>query len=257
MSRVTILGCGPAGLAAAAAVVSSGHRATVLSNTVLPSQQYGCQYLHAPIPGFEDVPHTTVKYSLIGSPEEYRAKVYGGSWQGKVSPEDFIGEHEAWDIRKTYLRMWDRFIFGGKADFYQIPAIADGILPWPVYANRPDLIISTIPAPAMCYRQEHEFHYHTIFANGTTDAIPYPEDAIVCDGTEEHDWYRISRVFGYQTTEWPAYPRDPAQECAVVPKPLVTDCDCYPEIHRIGRYGKWQKSYLVHQAYPEVLELLK
>jgi hypothetical protein len=257
MSRVTILGCGPAGLAAAAAVVSSGHRATIMSSALQPSTLYGCQYLHAPIPGFEDVGHTTVKYSLNGTPEDYRVKVYGGAWHGKVSPEDFIGEHEAWDIRETYRRMWSRFIDGGEVHAYQIPPVDNGVIPDEVFATHPDLIISTIPAPALCYNQEHEFHYHAIFANGTVDEIPYPENAIICDGTDEHDWYRISQVFGYQTTEWPTYPQNPDQECVAVPKPLTTDCNCYPEIARVGRYGLWRKSYLVHQVYPEVMELVR
>jgi hypothetical protein len=256
MSRVTILGCGPAGLAAAAAVVSSGNRATVMSSSARPSTLYGCQYLHAPIPGYERAAHTRVSYSLIGTAGEYRQKVYGSNWTGKVSPEDFIGEHDAWDIRETYLRMWDRLITDEVVHFYRIPLIENGIVPDEVFGSRPDMIISTIPAPALCYKPEHRFKFHDIYANGTTDAVPYPEDSIICDGTGEHDWYRISRVFGYQTTEWPKPPATSASYARVV-KPLETDCDCYPEYKRIGRYGAWRKSYLVHQAFPEVMEMIR
>lgn len=258
MSRVTILGCGPAGLAAAAAVVSSGHRATILSNTDKPSTLHGCQYLHAPIPGYEDVSHTVVSYDLIGTPEQYRRKVYGELWHGQVSPEDFIGEHHAWDIRETYRLMWARLIDGRQAAFQVMPPVTNGRMPDEVYETRPDKIISTIPAPALCYRQ-HEFRAHMIFANGTTEALVYPEDSIICDGTDGNDWYRISRVFGYQTTEWAhTIATPPGSKAAVkVVKPLVGYCDCYPEIGRLGRYGAWRKSYLVHQVYPDAQELFR
>jgi len=256
MSRVTILGCGPAGLAAAAAVVSSGQEAVIVSNTREPSRQYGCQYLHAPIPGYENAPHARVGYWLIGTAEEYRQKVYGDKWQGKVSPEDFIGEHDAWDIRWTYREMWSRLIDGGLAWIHVDEPIADGRIPPCVYDLRSERIISTIPAPALCWKKEHEFRYHAIFANGSTTESPRTDNMIICDGTDQNAWYRISNVFGYKTTEWAKAPIG-TRGGVMVPKPLVTDCDCHPEIHRVGRYGKWQKSYLVHEVYPEVMELVR
>lgn len=255
MSRVTILGCGPAGLASAAAAIRSGHRVTVMSASREPSRLYGCQYLHEPIPGFQGVSTTKVRYVLNGTPEEYRHKVYGDRWTGKVSPEDFIGEHQAWDIRRTYELMWLALIDGCAVHFYQLPeSISNGTIPREVYASNPDIIISTIPAKALCYRKFHRFKGHVIFANGSTTRTMADSDMIICDGTPEHDWYRISNVFGYRTTEWSM--NAPPDTKRVV-KPLETDCDCYPEIKRIGRYGRWQKSYLVHQAYPDVMELLK
>lgn len=251
--RVVILGCGPAGLAAAWAAVQSGREAAIVSNTYEPSRLYGCQYLHAPIPGFEHAPKTIVDYSLIGTPEQYRQKVYGDKWEGRVSPEDFVGAHEAWDIRYTYRKMWTHLIEAGTVAHY-IGEVVNGVIPDLVYQLDPGRIISTIPAPALCFKPDHKFNYHSIYANGSRTAQPMSDNTIICDGTDRNAWYRISNVFGYRTTEWASKPEGPS---ACVPKPLDTDCDCYPEIHRVGRYGAWRKSYLVHEVYPEVTELLK
>jgi hypothetical protein len=264
VSRVLILGCGPAGLAAAAAVVSSGRQAVIVSKTDKPSELYGCQYLHAPIPGYEDVPSVRVSYRLSGTPEEYRTKVYGSLWQGRVSPEDFIGEHQAWDIRETYRRLWTDLIDGGRA-WLSVHEITEGIVSL-IRDIKPDNIISSIPAWNLCY-MGHNFNSHSIWANGSTVAGNLADNSIVCDGTSEHDWYRISNVFGYRTAEWCWRPldREPGNDMpglqqriasVLVQKPLSTECTCHSNILRVGRYGTWSKSYLVHQVYPQVMEAL-
>ena len=254
MSRVVILGCGPAGLAAAQAVVSSGHEAVIISNTDQPSKQFGCQYLHAPIPGYESVERVRVSYRLEGTPEQYRRKVYGSDWIGGVSPEDFIGEHDAWDIRKTYTAMWKTLIFDNAVRLV-VRRVVRGIIP-SVYAMDPDLIVSTIPAQALCSNPLHEFYSHTIWANGSTTAISLSENAVLCDGTPERSWYRISNVFGYRTTEWASQPHISRRTVPVV-KPLWTTCDCHPEVLRAGRYGAWEKKRLIHEVYPAMLEALR
>jgi len=252
---VVVLGCGPAGLAAARAAVQSGREAVIVSNTDRPSRLYGCQYLHAPIPGFDHIRSTFVSYDLIGTPEQYRRKVYGDKWEGRVSPEDFVGAHEAWDIRMTYRKMWTHLIELGTVGLYSGVQIENGVIPDLVYQLDPGRIISTIPAPALCYR-DHKFSYHKIYANGSTAEQTLEDDSVTCDGTDGHAWYRVSRVFGYETIEWASMPKV-AVPVACVLKPLETECDCYPEIYRVGRYGAWRKSYLVHEVYPEIMGLLR
>lgn len=255
MARVVVLGCGPAGLAAAKAVVSSGREAVIISNTDKPTPQYGCQYLHAPVPGYEDAPHVRVSYRLIGTPGQYRAKVYGSEWTGKVSPEDFVGDHDAWDIRETYAWLWKDLIVGQAVGLMK-RRITGGFIPFTASLS-PELIVSTIPAPALCVRPgQHVFHTHTIFANGSTAAQLATDNEVVCDGTRDKPWYRISNVFGYRTTEWAFQPHRSVKAVPVI-KPLWTNCDCHPEVLRAGRYGAWEKKRLVHEVYPAVLEALK
>jgi hypothetical protein len=257
VATVVILGCGPAGLAAAEAAVSSGYKVIIASNTDKPSRIYGCQYLHAPVPGYEHVPHTRVGYWLNGTAEQYRVKVYGEKWKGKVSPEDFVGEHDAWDIRATYEAMWVRLHHEPRSvQFTKIEPIINGEIPDILFRFNPMKIISTIPARALCYNKEHDFTFHNIWAVGSKKKGLEAEDTIICDGTEEHTWYRNACVFGFRTTEW-SRPQPNGNTMATVVKPLMTNCNCNPDIYRIGRYGKWLKSYLVHKAFPDVLGILK
>ena len=257
MGLVAVLGCGPAGLAAALAAIDLGNEVAIISKTSAPSKQFGCQYLHAPIPGYEDAATVRVSYSLTGTPEQYRQKVYGAAWQGKISPEDFLGEHDAWDIRETYGRMWADLIGS-----LRIPIIYNDISPKRISELqnrimhlRPNRVISTVPAPALCVNN-HSFLGHTIFADGSTQANGLAENSIVCDGTRENKWYRISNVFGYRTTEWSRGKMAPKSAVPVL-KPLSTDCDCWPEVLRVGRYGAWAKSVLVHEVYPAVAKALE
>src|SRR4051812_44452720 len=71
------------------------------------SALYGGQYLHQPIPVLTQGDPITVGYTLRGSSDDYRLKVYGPMWSGSVSPEDLEGEHTAWDIRATYDELWE------------------------------------------------------------------------------------------------------------------------------------------------------
>ena len=253
--RAVILGCGPAGLAAATAVVSSGREAVIISNTDKPSRLYGAQYLHAPIPGYENASHVRVSYRLAGTAEQYRRKVYGDAWQGRVSPEDFVGDHDAWDIRETYERMWKDLITEQAAGLI-VTKITGGRIPF-ITSLSPDIIVSTIPAPSLCCNPAHDFGTYSIWANGSTAAEQVASDnEVVCDGTQERPWYRISNVFGYRTTEWASQPHKSVHATPVV-KPLWTNCNCHPYVLRAGRYGAWEKKRLVHEVYPAVMEALK
>jgi len=251
--NVLVLGCGPAGLTATKAALDAGHEVTVVAKGLRPSRLYGCQYLHAPIPGYEDAPFVQVSYELNGTPEQYRRKVYGNSWDGPVSPEDLSTEHMAWDIRDTYVRLW-RDIMDGYAIRREDMTVGYGML-GRLSKFKPDKTVSTIPAFNLCMNYHHSFRSLVIYANGATGPDMSQPNHVLCDGTEANAWYRISNVFGYQTTEWPI--TCPENMGAKVTKPLYTDCTCNPEILRVGRYGAWSKSILVHQVYDQVREALK
>lgn len=268
MSTATIsaavFGVGPSGLAAAQAILNRGGRVTLFSNRTEPSQLYGCQYLHAPIPGHEDVPTATVGYELIGSTEEYRRKVYGHSSSvERVSPEDFAGTHPAWDIRETYKRMWDYVIDNPFVDSELIKAeVTPQWIGDSTYAlkNEFEIIISTIPASHLCHSLHgHKFSSRVVYAAGDSspggpDDSYIPNNTVVCDGTDEHNWYRFARVFDYGTMEWAQRPH---RNAAMVEKPIDNDCNCFPWIIRAGRYGVWAKGILVHQVYQQIDYLMQ
>jgi len=252
--KVTVLGAGPAGLMAAHAAVLEGCDVRIVSNP-RKSRLYGAQYLHAPIPGMTDKPPVTVHYELWGHAEDYRRKVYGAGHRGSVSPEDLAETHQAWDIRQTYDALWSTY------HGYVVPGDVGRLQLLDVVTANSDVVISTVPAPVLCRSvPAHTFHSQTVYAIGDApdqqcpvrQAAPF---SVICNGNREPSWYRNANVFGYTTCEWPM--RAPYADIATVTKPLETNCDCWPTIIRMGRYGRWQKGILSHTAFTMTSRMLQ
>lgn len=260
--RVAILGSGPAGLVAAAAIETQLDAETVIYALGPKSPLYGAQYLHAPIPGFTKGAPIDVKYILEGEALIYRSKVYGYA-DVKTSVETLDEDHQAWDIRQTYDALWEEY------NYLIEPTLVD----WQtvnILNNNFDLIISTIPAPRICRRKDgsHQFKSTDIIAAGSAPDIGITledswdiyckEGEVICSGRMEDPWYRMSRIFGYITIEFPMAMRHFGPKTAgIVRKPLSHDCNCWEgsNIIQVGRYGAWKKGVLVHEVYDEVTQL--
>jgi hypothetical protein len=259
--RVAVLGCGPAGLMAAHAAKIMGARVDIYSRR-RKSELFGCQYLHIPIPGMTDVAPVSVRYMVHGDVDAYRRKVYGDFWNGEVSPEDLVGEHEAWDIRRTYDKLWNEY-----GQYTRGTNLSAGWLGnfMTVDSHKYDAIISSVPRNILC-EADHEFTSQQVWAMGDAPErgifVPdrLTENTVVCNGLDNPAWYRAARVFGYSTLEWPweaPLKADIGQyEPSEVSKPLDHNCDCWPEVIHVGRYGKWQKGVLSHTAYQDVMDAL-
>lgn len=260
-ARVVVLGCGPAGLIAAYAAQREFNAEVKILSVKRPSPIFGCQYLHAPIAGLDIGEPQMVSYQLRGTTKQYRAKVYG-SFLPPVSPQQYAGDHLAWDIRRAYRHLWEMFA-DQVVDVQLMPA---DIVPM-LSDFMPDACVSSIPAPVLCQRgTEHAFTSVKCWAIGdapelgqaVSEYFPTPPFTVYCDGTNERSWYRACNVFDYSTIEWPGHKKRPPLE-GVVPfaKPLSTDCDCMPSILRVGRYGRWQKGVLSHEAYDATVRKVK
>jgi hypothetical protein len=253
-----ILGCGPAGLFAAHALIQRGWRVVIYSNK-RRSEMFGAQYLHRAIPGLVDATAGHhIDYQLIGgTAEEYRAKVYGRRSGISVSPEELTAPHSGWDIRVAYYTAWDLY----SNHILHTPNITAG---WAFSISQDgyDRVISTLPAPVLCENDEHTFDSQTVWAIGdapergifcpVTDAKPFQ---ILCNASRDSGWYRNANVFGYRTAEWSGERKPPLEGVARVEKPLSTNCDCQPGIVRLGRYGQWKKGVLAHEAYEQAAKL--
>jgi hypothetical protein len=274
--RVVVLGAGPAGLLAAHAAHEQGHEVNVFSSPdegtgqAKKSELFGCQYLHAWIPGV-DLPRegVRVRYQLTGSSAAYRAKVYGDNWNGEVSPDEYGPEqdHMAWDLRAAYEVLWERW--ASRITPIEIsPRMAEHIA-----RTKGQLVISTVPAPALCLDMEaHKFVSQSVWAMGSTvstatiahlmDPLPYraPDFTVQCNGEDAPRWYRAATVYGYSTLEWPAGAKPPISGVASVSKPLSTNCTCHSGTGRwvrLGRFGQWRKGVLVHTAYSQARAILR
>jgi hypothetical protein len=267
--RVHVLGAGPAGLLAAHAAVTKGYEVEVfskpdISGNVAKSDLYGCQYLHAAIPGITGNVGRGVRYLLRGSVEGYRAKVYGDRYHGPVSPDEYGPEanHLAINLRNAYNKLFDMY-------YHRLqPAELNPVTASNLFLDPDAYVLSTIPAPALCRDMEnHRFASQEVWAMGSGDprhaqlrALPYwaPDMTVECNGERDTAWYRAATVFGYSTIEWPGANKPPIGGVARVSKPLSTDCRCWvgERTFRLGRFGKWQKGVLVHTAYFEAMEVL-
>lgn len=261
MKTIAVLGAGPSGLAVAHAAIISGHKVKIFSKGE-KSRLYGCQYLHEALPEMPDVMQTTVRYELWGTAKEYRDKVYGGLWTGEVSPEGLKGYHKAWDIRAAYDWLWKTYVESEdeRSQFVSMH-IKESLLTSMTFGA--DMIVSTIPVDKICADPFHQFVGNEIWAVGDAPdlgqlaPVTAPEDTIMCNGEDAPAWYRVSKVFGIATVEWPGRKKPPIPYAAKVNKPLYTNCDCWPKINRLGRYGAWKKGELVHQVFNKAMELFQ
>jgi hypothetical protein len=259
--KVAVLGCGPAGMFAAHAVEEGGADLTIFSKA-RKSFMRGAQYLHRPIPGLSGEPFA-VDYELWGDVDGYRQKVYGDMGDVLVSPETLVGTANAWDIREAYDAAWDRY--SRKVVDIDFAEIGDSGAFFTELARTYDLVISTIPAPVLCGRNtEHKFYSQKVWVTEGLKSYNDPEfftpggelrdNLVVCSGDPDDWWYRQSRIHGWENTEFP-HDRKPrvAEPFKVheVEKPLRHTCTCHPEIVRMGRYGKWQKGVLSHEAFED------
>lgn len=251
--KALILGCGPAGLMAAHAARRFGIE-TVIVSKARKSFMNGAQYLHAPIPGASLKDPFIIDYRLVGDVAGYRDKVYGPEFEVEVSPQSLVGHHPAWDIREAYDRLWR--LYGGSVRNVHLNPFAVRRL---METEKADIVISTVPAKLLCQqRAAHTFVAETVWATSELET-DLSDNTVLCNGEPGVSWYRASKIQGFCNTEWPGvdYPVGHGGRVWEVVKPISTSCDCFPTIHRMGRYGKWTKGILSHHAWEDAITIFK
>jgi hypothetical protein len=227
----------------------------------------GAQFSHIYIPFEFDIPQdgeAKLTYVVRGDAETYQKKVYGDQMvpfvsfgkvhDGKVVP--------AWSLTNIYDRLWELHhdkIVDIKLDLMQVVQLPLGF----------DQVFSSIPLKSICLGQVdpslgHWFKDQPVrIYNEAIEDIP--DNTIVYDGTEEHSYYRMSKIFGVGSTEWGgngAIP--PLPGVRTINKPIATSCDCFqvprssglPAITLIGRFGTWRKGELTMHAFNRTIDTL-
>jgi hypothetical protein len=220
----------------------------------------GAQYLHKKIQDLPISRPTKLSYMLNGTVDNYRDKVYGdieALEDVTVSPELFVGYHESWSLREAYELLWSQWsnlIVDCTIDQEMLLRIH------PTF----DKIISTIPAPSICYqRDRHIFeHVKVLIDSYWHGPSPMGGNLVVCNGfpynpgnLDATGWYRTSVIFGQSNTEWSPHVIKRADAHLVI-KPIKSNCNCWPGIIRSGRYGQWLKGVLSHESFDLMLEVL-
>lgn len=258
--RAVVLGCGPAGLLAAHGITKGAEMRGLSADVRIFSQKkksplFGCQYLHESIPGLElDSQH--VDYRLTGSISGYRAKVYGIE-DVSVSPAILEGDHTAWNIRQAYDQLWE--MYESRIEDYFLSVGSFHFLQRKMRTNGFGLFVNTIPAPVLCEETPAcSFRSETVWAQGdapelgrwANTPVELPDGTILCNGKPHVEWYRVSRVFGHHTVEWPGG-GPPPRGASRVQKPIDTSCSCNAWMVHSGRYARWKKGVLAHESYAD------
>lgn len=255
MRKVAILGCGPSGLLAAHASQINQADFTIFSRK-RQSPLFGAQYLHEPITGITGA-GTTVRYELIGGDaEDYRQKVYG-FFNGEVSPEKLEREHQAWDIRAAYQELWRRY----ESQIVDFDIKSHSQVVREAKLERFDVVISTIPRTTWA-TPECSFDKETIYAIGDApelgQTVPFTlqdDNMILLDASQDVSWYRLSKVFGYSTIEWPGRRKPPVEGVQQWFKPLSCIAHGATDFLHMGRYGEWKKGVLTTDVFHQALKV--
>jgi hypothetical protein len=256
MKVIAILGAGPAGLIAAHAAGLSDAGPIAVFGRHEKSRIGGAQFLHSAIPLLSAAePDRYITNIVTGTSDDYRRKVYG---QGKESDFGKLKvSHEGvedgsvvgvWDMKPAYDTLWK----ANEASINPVEIDAAWLAENMVHFSA---VFSSIPPMAICQRPgEHLFPYQEIYVDPRPAAF-LPQDTIHYNGDPSPSWYRASRIGDNAGgTEWSAQgPKPPGIGAVTIRKPLWTNCDCWPEVTRVGRYGKWRKGVLSHTAWNDVV----
>lgn len=240
--KVIVIGAGPAGLAAAHAAVGLQAEVTILAPARMTPQD-GPLLLQRPIPGINtDHPDGTVhQYVIGGSILQYRYKLYGDI-NIRINGDILVPQYHAWQHRETYEKLWHMYS-GMITDYVLTPKEMRNI------HRDADLVVSTANAYKMC-TVGHHFLFKEV---GVTPEFSYPDqpdNTIIFNAAPSPAWVRSSRVFGVPVTEWAVGSEHGMPTNArIIQKPISTDCDCYPQILRTGRFGAWKNEVWIDTAY--------
>jgi hypothetical protein len=256
--KIAVLGYGPAGLIAAKTLVDAGHTDVDIIGAGPKSLIGGAQYLHEPILNPHQDPEGEITFLKIGTGQGYAKKVYD---QGdtETSWEHYEGVVPAWALLPAYDVLWNFFVDGLIND--TLNGLSLSML---METGKYDLVFSSIPLHSLCLSpSSHSFPRAKIVLAPFSPV--HMSNVVVYSGREEDSWYRTSSIFGESWTEFNAALASKAEymddrglgEQEFVPiqhgfKPMPTNCDCHPDVVRIGRFGLWDRKILLHHVPQQV-----
>lgn len=250
MKTVAILGCGPAGLLAAHAVEQSGNTPVIFSKSLEKSIIPGSQYLHESIPGLTNVyPDNSVQYVRLGDAQTYARKVYGDAAR-ETGWKNYLATYPSWNVLRAYDVLWEKYGETVHPTTVESPTTVHELL------ESYEIVISTIPAQNVCFSRAHEFKGVDFYIK----TLPTPDedrshDIVIYNGMRSDEWYRWSILGGVcsiETTSWSYTDEDWSEGV----KAVSNTCNCFPTLHRAGRWAEWTHGVLLHDAYKKVVDLM-
>lgn len=268
--QVYVIGCGPAGLAAAHAARGLGRDVVIFAPSRM-SPLRGPLLIQQPIPGITvSQPDAYISQHVIGgSILDYRYRLYGDvniNIQGDILAPGY----DAWRLKPAYHAMWalysnlivDMQVYPDNLRYF---AELEGVL-----------VVCTAPRYLMCgqfdvntWKGKHSFLFAPVDIAPVTMYPGQPDNTIIfnADGARG-EWVRSSSIFGHKVTEWK--PGDGQKEKGriaaaeryekngpvTIKKPISTDCQCHRRVLFTGRFGAWRNETWIHTAYHDVRRAL-
>lgn len=247
MKRVAILGCGPAGLLCAHAVEREGGEPLIYSIRQ-KSEIPGSMHLQEHIPGLTSpYPDNTALFVRLGTAEGYAEKVYGDPTR-ETGWNNYNMIYPSWNVHRAYEALWQRYervIIHAEVDKPWLRGLLD--------SGSVDVVISTLPAKNLCLRR-HNFGYVPFWIQPLeTPEIDRGREVVVFNGFPKDDWYRWSILGGVCSIEY----MRPQKGAFEGKKAISSDCDCWPEVIRAGRWANWKHGVLLHHAFHTAEEAMR
>lgn len=259
--KAAVLGYGPAGLIAAKVLLDNGYDVDVIGaggKSVIG----GAQYLHENIMN----PHNTepegyIDFVKMGERDVYAQKIYPEA-ATDVSWDHYEGRQAAWALGPVYDQLWNYFVddlIHDTLNGLSLTMLED--------TERYDMIFSSIPAHALCLWPEHHGFPRVNIALVPWSPVKVP-NVVMYSGRKDDVWYRTSNIFGEAWTEFGGKVQGEYNDGLIDPdgvevlpirrgfKPMGTNCNCHPEIVRIGRFGLWDRKVLLHHVPEQVLKAI-
>jgi len=245
MNKIAVLGCGPAGLLVAHAVARAGWEPHIISLKV-KSDIPGSQHLQGFVPDITpEYPDNAVEFIRIGTAAGYAQKVYGDANHPTGWP-NYSGVHKSWSVFSAYDKLWVLY--------------KDLVEDWCVTSenvhdllNEYTVVLSTLPMPNLCFK-EHDFESVPFWIKTLpTPPVDADREIVVFNGLPMDQWYRWSILGGRCSVEGSWSPPVGAFEGK---KAISNNCDCFPGLHRLGRWAKWQHGVLLHHAFSEATTII-
>lgn len=249
MADVAIFGAGPNGLLAAYAVDRQGHTPVIYSNSLAPSELDSTMFLARAIPGLtRDSERFTVTVSKTGDREGY-AKLLYGTADAECSWDDLPLYLDAYPLDLTYGRLWDAYKFDVITRTITTDLAED-------ISERYPLTISTLPAEVLCHNGKHTFEgvctwlmkFERELLGRGRGLMQYNGNPVV------GRWFRYSGIRSWHVYEYARH-KPPGPERRGW-KPISTDCDCLPKVHRVGRFAKATRGVMNHHAYEDTVAIM-
>lgn len=255
--KVAVIGCGPAGLAAAHAAVGLGADVTIISPAT-KSPQKGPLILQRPIPAITtDHPYGYIRQLVVGgSILDYRYKLYGDiniNIQGNILRPGYNGWHHI----QAYDEMWSRYMMNDDLVTHSEPRMITGTELAHLHEQY-DLVINTAPLKDLCRRYRgwpdkdllsHEFKFIEVQITMGYSYPDQPEDTTIFNAGDEFPWVRSAWLFGNSCTEWLAGTAPAELGPITIRKPISHTCNCFPYVLGTGRFGAWRNETWVDTAY--------